>query len=75
MTELSDPVRSRFCQRPVGIFINVHGRIQSTIRKGNRRKNTIFTLNLMSDTPKKPDKKSRRKAKQRVASVFTRFAE
>ena len=45
-------------------------RIQATIRKGNRRKTTIFSLNLMSDIPKKPGKKSGRKAKQREASDF-----
>ena len=47
--------------------------VQSTFRKGNRRKTTVFTFNLMSGTPKKPGKKTGRKAKQREASDFGRI--
>ena len=46
--------------------------IQLSIRKGNCRKTTVFTLNLMSDTPKKPGKKRGRKPKQREVSDFCR---
>ena len=64
---------SHNCSNGMGIFMCMLN--SSTLPKGNCRNSTVFTLNLMSDTPKKSGKKRSRKPKQMEASDFAGFAE
>ena len=46
----------------------MHVEFNKLFGKETVEKTTVFILNLMNETPKKPGKKSGRKAKQREAS-------